>query len=62
MAKQDNASLEQNNKSADQRGSGDKKPDTTGNAETTTKNPDPQSEFSVNALREEKRDAEADTQ
>jgi hypothetical protein len=61
MANQDNASLDQNNKAANPKDNADPKSDAS-NSEPSNKNLDPQSELAVNALREEKRDAEADTQ
>ena len=62
MAKQDNASFDKQNKSANKNGdknsNSDKESPSRDNAKVKDKNLDTESEFAVNELREEKRDSQ----
>lgn len=58
MAKQENTSFDKTNKSEDKKHNADKQSDAQNSAQTTNKNLDTESEFAVNELREEKRDAQ----
>jgi len=57
MAKQDDPSFDKTTKSGDKKDSG-KQSGTHDNSTTPDANPDTESEFAVNELREEKRDSE----
>ena len=58
MAKQDKTSVDDTNKPKDQKNNSGKQSGPDDSAEISNKNPDPESEFAVNELREEKRDSQ----